>query len=260
MKRVIHEESYKQLKPYLGIVFFMTLLTGHSTNSVVVDRYGSMLMMFYMMIDAFFQPNMSLVFQWHHALSVWLCAYDMLSNERMSFDNRTVRGMMYNTEWSTMMLAMAQISRRYGSPRAPLLFGVFFALFVWFRNVWMAYVYDQHIQTSVLVRDLPVAGLYALNTHWLVEILEKYGYLQDPCVDMIVLMVHWLMVLRHVTHPFLMLLSIVLGTFKAWDLLLLVFVVGTYGDWRRVFPKVIVSGYWAMYRKKEKQNKKKHIP
>lgn len=250
----VHEEAYRQMKPYLGVAFFTGLLLGHSMDCRMVDAYGSVAMMVYMVFDMCLQPRMTWIYRGHHVLSIWLCMYDVWVMDRSSDENRAIRAMMFDTEWSTMMFGIAQIARRYHPAYSTIPFVLFFWLFVYYRTIRMAYVYDQYVHSWRWSRDVPISALYGLNTYWLVEMLEKHWSLDEGCMDMGMLVFYWMMVLRHIVSPIVMLTTIILGVLGMWEWMVVLFVGATWREWVRVFPKAIVSAYWTHHRKKKRNS------
>lgn len=249
MLTYVQERAYKQVKPYLSIVFFVVLLLGSMQEGSWTDRYGAGMVGVYMLIDMFFQPRMTWIFRIHHALSLWLCAYDLLLvDSRDTDDNRVVRRMMYDTEWSTAMFSVAQIVRRYDDALSKYPFVLFFVLFVYYRIWTVACAYDACIQRWHLMRDAPTMALYLLNTHWLWEMVDRYLGVPDDIMNMVVLLYHWLVSLRYTSSVVALLGIVVGGAIQRMEEVMVGWTVLSMSWWRdegfRSVPAHTISMYW----------------
>lgn len=177
-------------KQCLTFAFLSSFLVMHHWHApVFIETYGSAIMGAYMVTDFICQPRMQNIFKVHHFLAACLCLREMYAPFNVT--NEHIRRVFIETEWSTVVLQWVHIWR---SQECFLLFSLMFA---YCRIFKIAFVYMMYVQTWDFLRDVPALGLYAMNCHWFLGILEKNGVSFDT-IDVLVWMSKAIAI---VTHP-----------------------------------------------------------
>lgn len=232
-------------KQFLTFAFLSSFLVMHHWHSpLFIETYGSAIMGAYMVVDFICQPHMRNIFKLHHFLAGCLCLREMYAPFNVT--NEQIRRVFIETEWSTIVLQCVYVWRN--EECFQLLFSL---VFVYCRVFKIAFVYMMYVQTWDFLRDIPALGLYAMNCHWFLRILEKYGVPLDT-IDILV----WVSkAITIVTHPEANVAAVIIiaylfpfGYEKTSFLYMLYFLRGTLISYS---PYIAFLTYYQWYHKKK---------
>lgn len=161
---------YSCWKDWLTVLFFSMFFLMYIIDEEKVDDKGSIWIMGYMLVDFMLQPMMESIYVVHHLFALILCSYDMsVKNivERKLPLNKLTRQVFFGTEWSTIVFSLGRITR------SKWIFLLFTGCFLYFRIYAIFDLYWRYMTQFNSHRDIAGLGLYALNCHWLFQILNK---------------------------------------------------------------------------------------
>lgn len=178
--------TYDKIKPYFTILYFMVFLFCYD---VIIPRfmncYGNYFILMYMFIDFVMQPQMSFIYKIHHFIAIMLCYKDITNSaERLTTGHVMIRRILFQTEYSTIVLCACHVVPRYIKV---YLSPIFVILFLYFRIYKFVELYCYYIEDIQLFRDVNMLSLYCMNTYWMFQIFRKLKVHQN-IVDMLMIM------------------------------------------------------------------------
>lgn len=175
VKYIIYMNAYDKIKPYFTMMYFMVFLFCYDVMiPEYMNWYGSYFVLMYMLIDFVMQPQMTFIYKLHHFIAMMLCYKDMTNpSERLTIDSIVIRRVLFQTEYSTIVLSICQVVPKYIKV---YLGPIFLILFLYFRIYKFVELYcgSEYIEDIQVFRDVNMLSLYCMNTYWTFQICRKF--------------------------------------------------------------------------------------